>query len=262
VRLLVAFLERDVRVAATYWVQAFFGVAGGMMTVTVLHFLSFTVDTRSAVFQGDYFSFALTGIAVLGALRGLQGGFPQAVRQAQLDGSLELLMMAPRRPVHIFVAMAVQPVAAALLRSVGLILLGVLWFRGRFHVDVLGLAGTFVSLLVPHVAIGLLATSFVLVFKRGEPITFALDALSYLFAGVLYPVTVLPLWLQKAAAALPATHALYALRGAMLEARPPAELAPHWWALWLSSAVLWPAAWAAVWWAHRSTTRSGSLSHT
>jgi ABC-2 type transport system permease protein len=61
-----------------------------------------------------------------------------------------------------------------------------------------------------------LSASFVMVFKRGDPMAFVLGGLSAMLGGVFYPVRVLPEWLQSLAALLPITHALDGLRRVLL----------------------------------------------
>lgn len=49
---------------------------------------------------------------------------------------------------------------------------------------------------------------------------------SFLFAGVLYPTSVLPAWLGMASALLPTTHALSAMRAAVISGASWSTLAP------------------------------------
>ena len=54
-----------------------------------------------------------------------------------------------------------------------------------------------------------------LVTKRGDPVTWLLTTFTTLFSGVLYPVEILPQWLQNISWYVPTTRVLSALRGAL-----------------------------------------------
>ncbi len=79
---------------------------------------------------------------------------------------------------------------------------------------VLGLA------LLAHLPLGIFSASFLLIFKRGDPITSLVGHLSALLAGVYFPLSVLPGWLQTVSFFLPFTHALEGLRQAVLNSWP------------------------------------------
>jgi len=57
----------------------------------------------------------------------------------------------------------------------------------------------------------------VLLVKKGDPVAWIFGGLSSLLAGVYYPITVLPGWLQHVSDVLPLTYALDAMRLAMLK---------------------------------------------
>ncbi len=95
--------------------------------------------------------------------------------------------------------------------------------------------------------------------KRGDPIAWAVDALTFLVSGILYPVEVLPHSLHTVAALVPATHALAALRRALLQGASFRELAGE--LSWLTAfaAVLLPLSALVLRWALRKAARDGSL---
>jgi ABC-2 type transport system permease protein len=263
-RLLLAFLRRDLQIATAYRLNALLLVSGGLFTLTLFHFLARTVGDAPLVrgrYGADYFSFALVGLATAVLLRALQMGFSGAVRAAQNDGSLEPLLGAPLSTLRVLTLMGAWPVANALLRSVGLLALGALLFGARLNLHPAAFVLTLALSALTFCALGLLSAAFVLVFKRGDPFTYALDALSYLFAGVLYPTDVLPPLLRAAARLLPATHALHGLRESALRGASPTQLLPTWMALSAFCLVLWPLAAWALSAARRHVEQAGTLPH-
>lgn len=263
-RLLLTFLRRDWQIATAYRLNALLLISGGLFTLTLFYFLARTVGEAPSVrghYGADYFSFALVGLATAALLRALQTGFGGAVRSAQNDGSLEPLLGAPLSTLRIVLLMGAWPVANALLRAVGLLVFGSLLFGARLNLHLASFVLTLALSTLTFGALGLLSAAFVLVFKRGDPFTYALDALSYLFAGVLYPTDVLPPLLREAARFLPATHALHGLREAALRGAGPHELLPTWTALLTFCLVLWPLAALAVSAARRHVEQAGTLPH-
>jgi ABC-2 type transport system permease protein len=61
-------------------------------------------------------------------------------------------------------------------------------------------------------SLGIFSASFIIIFKRGNPLGWVLSGLEGLIGGVYFPVTVLPAWLQAVANLLPITYAVRAFQ--------------------------------------------------
>lgn len=263
-RLLWAFLRRDLRIAASYRLSFFFMLAGGLVTLTTFYFLSRIVG-EAPLLQGrygaDYFSFALIGVAVASSLRAVQTTFAQRLREAQLDGSLEVLLCAPLSTFRVIALLAAYPIAQALVRAVALVAVGAWLFGATLRLQVGAFAVVLLLGLLAFGALGLLSAAFVLTFKRGDPFSYLVDVATYLLSGVVYPVSVLPPALQVVSKFLPATWALEGLRATGLRGAGLGEVQGVLWVLLAFSAVLWPLAALALGWARRHAERTGTLAH-
>ncbi|MDP3142570.1 MAG: ABC transporter permease, partial [Candidatus Omnitrophota bacterium] len=71
--------------------------------------------------------------------------------------------------------------------------------------------------IVSFSSIGLMSASFVIIFKRGDPISWLFSGVSFFLGGVYYPVTVFPQFLQVISRFIPVTYSLRALRLAVLQ---------------------------------------------
>ena len=109
--------------------------------------------------------------------------------------------------------------------------------------------------------LGLLAAGTTMLVRRINPVAQIVGSLSFFLSGVMYPVSVLPRWLRAVGELLPLTHALAALRGALLVGAGPAELRQPFIALLLFSVVLAPAGAGVFVYALRRARADGSLSH-
>jgi ABC-2 type transport system permease protein len=116
---------------------------------------------------------------------------------------------------------------SAFMTAAGILVLGAIFLAFRVTlnvvlVSVLILILTFLAFL----AIGMLSASFVIVFKRGNPVEYLLGWSSFFLGSVIFPVEVLPRPFQLAAQILPITHAVQALRALLLSQTTPNEVVP------------------------------------
>ena len=109
--------------------------------------------------------------------------------------------------------------------------------------------------------LGILSASYLLVFKRGNPVNWAVLGVSSVVGGMMYPVSVLPKWLQYLARLVPVTYSLEGMRAAMLGHASMRELWPSLAALLAFTAVLLPVSFLAFSWALRRTKIAGTLTH-
>jgi len=111
---------------------------------------------------------------------------------------------------------------AVALIAVGFLLVGI-------EVSALQAAVVLIILLLTFFAfltIGMLSASFVIIFKRGDPIGYVFGWSSFLFGGVLFPVEVLPAPLPLLSNLLPITHAAKGVRELLLARASLPTVAP------------------------------------
>jgi len=109
--------------------------------------------------------------------------------------------------------------------------------------------------------LGVLSASYLLVFKRGNPVNWAILGLSSVVGGMMYPISVLPKWLQYVARLIPVTYSLEGMRAALLGRATMRELLPSLAALLIYAAVLLPISFMVFSWALRRTKITGTLTH-
>jgi ABC-2 type transport system permease protein len=109
--------------------------------------------------------------------------------------------------------------------------------------------------------LGILSASYLLVFKRGNPVNWAILGLSSVAGGMMYPISVLPVWLQRMARLIPITYSLEGMRAAILGHASMRELLSPVAGLLLFAAILLPVSFAIFSWALRRTKVTGTLTH-
>jgi ABC-2 type transport system permease protein len=263
-RAALAFLRRDLLIDLSYRSGVFFAVASGIFALATFYFLSQTVGPSSpalARYGGNYFSFALVGISVMGVLRSALTQMASRVREAQVSGTLEAVLATPLSPAGAIVLSSLYPMGGAALRGIALLTVGTFIFDARISAHVAAaLAGLGLSLAC-FLALGILSAAFTLRFKKGDPLATVIDWLSALLSGVVYPVEVLPPELRAAGELIPTTHALEALRGALMRGEDIATLARPLGILAAFAAVALPLGLWAFRAAVRRSAEDGSLAH-
>ncbi len=216
-RTLYAFLVRDARIALSYRLQFIFQFVVVVVTVFILYFVSQLIRVTPTLEQyGGYLPFAIIGLAVSSYFQTGFSSFAGAIRNEQMAGTLEALLMTPTRIPTIVIASSVWDFLWATAVAVTYLLTA----QMVLGIDLQGNGALAFALLVLttliFASLGVISASFVMVFKRGDPIGLVIGSVSTLLGGVFYPVSALPEWVQTISHLLPITYGLEALREVLL----------------------------------------------
>jgi ABC-2 type transport system permease protein len=260
-----AIFQRDCRIAWSYRFSFIVENAGLVISLLSLKFVSQlfggNIPRVLDPYGGDYFGFALLGVSVSSLSYPAVKAFAQAVRSAQVTGTLEAMLTTRASPLTIVLGSGIYPITVACVQLVLLVATGKILLGAHLHLTnpilvVLVLAMGIVSLA----GIGLMSAAFVIVFKQTEPFTSTFLAASLLLSGIVYPLSVLPPWLRSLAQFLPITHAIELTRELLLTGASGRAFLPHL-VILAGFCLLLPAGAlslsAGIDWAKRS----GSLSH-
>ncbi|GID33278.1 ABC transporter permease [Paractinoplanes brasiliensis] len=158
---------------------------------------------------------AAVGAGVMGVWSSVLFGSGGAIQNQRWQGTLEMIMLAPRRPVLVILPITI----ATGVTGIYALLATLLW--GRFlygiRLDFAHPAAFVVAAVVCVIALGmfglLLAATFVLM-RNANALANTLEYPVWLVSGMLVPITVLPSWTGPLAAVLPTTWGARALREA------------------------------------------------
>jgi len=266
VSVLLAFLRRELTALGGYraaFLIRIFGLALGVGAMVFLsRFVGAAANPHLAAYGGNYLGFMVLGLLAAEFQQVGVSGLAQRIRTSQMMGTLEAELATPAPPWMVLGAAPVYEFGAAALRSTAYLvgaslLLDLNLDRANWPTLLLG-----VPLVVAAFSgLGLLAAGTTMLVRRMNPVAMIIGSLSFFLSGVMYPVTVLPEWLRVLGRALPLTHALAVLRGALLVGAGPAALADSFLALAIFAAVLAPLGAAVFRFALRRTRIDGSLSH-
>ena len=221
-KVLWAFVKKDVSLALSYRLSFLLQFLGMFLAIATFYFLSKVIGGAMSgpldAYGGDYFSFVLLGLALSTYMTlGLQT-FSGAIREGQMMGTLEIMLLSPTKLNVILLSSAVWDYFFDSIKVFLLLICGIIVFGVSFaQANVLAAAVILMFSIASFASIGMISAAFTIVLKKGDPIAWAMAGLSTLLSGVFYPVTVLPQWLQSFSSVLPLTYALNAMRHAMLQ---------------------------------------------
>ncbi len=205
----------------SYRLSFFMQVFGMFFSVVTFYFLSKlfggNISPYLTPYGGSYFAFVIIGIAFSSYLQVSLQRMSQIIRESQMTGTLEALLLTNTRTSMIIFSSSIYSFLWTSLRVLILLSFGIFIFGMNIeHANYL-LAVLFLLLTITStIGLGIISAGFIMVFKKGNPLNLVFGSLSVLLGGVFYPVTVLPEWMQKCAYVLPITHSLEGMRQTLL----------------------------------------------
>lgn len=261
----IAFFVRDLYIEFSYRFAFLLQFVQVFTAVFMFYFISRLLGPAAApglaAYGGDYFAFAIIGVALSSYFGVGLASFAQSLREAQTTGTLEAMLMTPTRVSMVILGSALWSYAFTTLRVLLFLGAGALLGISLAHANVGVAAAALILSIITFSAIGILAASFIMVLKRGDPITGIVGVGASLIGGVYYPIEVLPPPLQALAQAVPITYALRALRLSLLQGAAWPEVAPDLLALVAFAAVLLPLSLYVFRLAVNRARADGSLTH-
>ncbi|MGH8952670.1 MAG: ABC transporter permease [Acidimicrobiia bacterium] len=212
----IAFLRMDIIEDISYPMSLVLSELGTVLPVLVSFFIGELVGDSVDV-GGDYFTFAVLGLAVTAVLQGALGGFGGSLQRALNRGSLETLLVEPVPWTYLPFAMNLWRIMMGLLQGTLIMLIGL--FLGADYLP----SGwwQFLVLLVLGIlactAIGIVSAAILILSKRSKPFLTLYGMAASLLAGSVFSVSQLPDWLQTLSWAIPHTYVINASRAVLME---------------------------------------------
>ena len=260
-----AFWKRDWQLALTYRYTFLIEIAR-ICALFLSFFFIGRLFTEGAphpaleAYGGDYFRFVFVAVAFGGFMSAALGGVTNTIAFERSNGTLEAILLTPTS----FTTIAIGGTLANVLLLTGKVLLylliGILVFRADLsQANWLSTIPVLALTVSTFLGLGLVSGGFFLMAREVSPLEAILGWASRFLAGVYFPVSVLPDWLEQVARWLPLTHTLEALRKALIHGASLQEIGPELTGLLAFSIVLLPVGVVVFRWALRETERLGRL---
>lgn len=212
-----------------------------------------------ARYGGDLLAFLISGNLFMSFMAVALSSFQGAIRSEQLMGTLEFLLLSDTPLSLVLLYSSLWDFLWTLVNAGLIFAIVVLIFGVPLQIN-LGPALLVLSLAIICLAgVGLASAGIIMVTKVGDPITWAFSTLSGFLSGVIFPVEILPNWLQKISAILPPTYALSALRKSLLVGANLADIQQELLILTLMALVTILAGVLAFRWGFNRARRDGTL---
>ena len=262
-RVAQAFLSRDFKIATSYRAAFVMQIASIFVAVPLFFFMGNMVGGANLKalerYGGSYFGFLLIGVALLDYLAVSLGSFGNSLRESQLTGTLEIVLLSRTSLIEVLLYSSLWFFLFTSIRFV--LYLGV---GAMFHLD-LGEANFLGAILILALAIlsfipfGIFTAAITMLIKRGESVNTLISGASLFLGGVLFPVASMPEWMQLLSQFLPFTHALEGMRQAIQSGASIAQLGRYFIVLGAFAIVLMPLSWLTFAFAVRRTRVTGTL---
>jgi ABC-2 type transport system permease protein len=260
------FFWRDLSIARTYRTVFVLEAVEALFGAAMFYYVARFVDTpalQNALPQGgSYFAFSLVGFVFLDYLNAALDTFDRGLEEARDTGTLEHLLIT-QTSLPVFVAgSAIYPFVATTLRIVIYVAWAAALFGFPLHAaNWLSVSAVLLVTLLAFSGLGILSASYLLLFKRGNPAKWFFLGVSSVAGGMLFPISILPDWLQIVARLNPVTYALDAMRASLLGGANVTALWRPLSVLLLFAAVLLPLSMSVFAWSLRRTKITGTLTH-
>ena len=231
VRKVAAFFRRDFLINWSYRLAFFSDWANMIMQVALFYFLGRLIDAQRLPDVGgvrpSYVEFVVVGIAFASFLQIGLNRVVTVVRNEQLIGTLESLLMTPTSPVTLQLGSVAYDVVYVPIRMVLFFVLSSVILGADFTFLGLFPVALILVVFIPLVwGLGMISAAGVVTFKRGFGVVGLGSLILTATSSTYFPVEVLPSWLQAVARYNPITIALSASRKALLGGAGWSEILP------------------------------------
>jgi ABC-2 type transport system permease protein len=212
-----AILKRDFLLFTSYRSRLLSTLVSSAVSLTLFFYVSRLVNSRAVGTPDQYFAFVVVGLIIFGVLTSTLST-PVATLRAELQaGTFERMMLSPFGPVRSIASLLLFPLALSLTIGVLSLAFAGIAFGLDLRWDTAVLAIPVAALgAVAFAPFGLVMTSAVVVFKQTNAgATLVITGVT-LLAGIYFPVTLLPDWIQWASEVQPFTPAIDLLRNLLV----------------------------------------------
>jgi ABC-2 type transport system permease protein len=225
-----AIFKRDLLLFTSYRTRAISTLISTAVSLTLFYYVSRLVNSRAVGSPDDYFAFVVVGLIIFGVLTSTLSTPVATLRSELQAGTFERMVLSPFGPIRSIASLLLFPMALAL--TIGLLSLAFagIVFGLDLHWDTAVLALPVAVLgAMAFAPFGLVMTAAVVLFKQTNAGATLIITAMTLLAGLYFPVTLLPEWIQWASDVQPFTPAVDLLRnllvGTPLQHSAAAELA-------------------------------------
>lgn len=222
IRQVYEIVKKDFFLSLNYRFNFFFQFFAWGFHLLLWYFLAKIIPQENFYSTKGYFPFVLSGIALQSLLNGVLYGNSSRVREHMLMGNLEFLLNNLKKPYIFLISGLIYDFFNSFIRIFLIILGSNLLFS--FPLKGFNFFLFFISLLFSALSfstIGNLSSSFVLIYRKGEPFSHFFTMFSALLGGVFFPISLFPEIIQKISYLTPLAQGLLLFRTSFFDFEYP-----------------------------------------
>ncbi len=261
-----AFFRRDLIIETSYKMAFLLSLLASVFPIVSFFFIGKLMEGQENPsldeYGGAYFPFALIGLAFTRFFQLAITTFSNTMRRAQMAGCLEAILSSQTDSRLVVLFSSTYSFVAATFQLIVMFGVGVVLMGFSFaNTNVPAMLLSVLLSLIVFVSFGILAAAGTIIFKKGEPFSWFFVTVSGILAGALFPIEVMPEWLQSISLIVPITYSLEALRLSILQGHSIAMLSDQLLILAVIGGVMLPASLQFFKWSVEKGKRNGSLVH-
>jgi ABC-2 type transport system permease protein len=259
-----SFIRKDYIIGSSYKLNFILTFLNSTFPVISLFFVSklFEASATSSLekYGSNYFTFALMGISFTRFFQLAVDTFSGSIKRAQSAGCLEAILSSQTDAKTVVLFSSFYSFLTAGIQLIFMLFIGTLFFNFSFaNTNIIAALLSFLISLLAFISIGIFSAAGTVIFKQGEPVGWFFGAVSALLSGSIFPVGVMPVWLQYISKLLPTTYALDALRLSVLQNFSIEMLGSQLIILAAMALILFPLSLKTFEWAVERGKRDGTL---
>jgi len=221
-RQIIEILKKDFFLSLTYKFNFFFQTFAWLFSLLLWYFLSKIIPQSQFSSTNGYFPFVLTGISLQSLLNTILYGNSIRTREHMLMGNLEFLLNNLKKPYFFLISGLIYDFLNSFIRIFLILIFSNILFS--FPLNSFNPFLFFISLIFSAIsfsAIGNLSSSFVLIYRKGEPFSHFFTMVSVFLGGVFFPLAIFPPIIQKIAYLTPMAQGLILFRSSFFKIEIP-----------------------------------------
>jgi ABC-2 type transport system permease protein len=261
----LAFLKKDFLNEASYKLGFLFNMITVLASILGYYYIDRLFGQEMVPhleeFGVNYFAYVLLSMTFFSYAGVGLGSFSGRITAEQAEGTLEAILLTPTKISTLLFSFGLWNLILATVDAAVYIFFGIFLFKINFsNINFLSSAVVLLLTVTSFSGLGILSASFIMAFKRGNPVGWLVSTLEGLVSGVYFPVSVLPFWLQLAAKCLPITYGIRAMELAIYKGYSLAQLRSEIGFLLFFSLLLLPLSFVVFKYSLKKARKDGTLS--
>jgi ABC-2 type transport system permease protein len=215
------FVKRGFVHSASYRLNFSLSIVNVLIGLIAYYFFSRFADPgKLGIFSNNPAAFIIVGTTFNTFVSVALASYAGSIRSEMFLGTIEHWLLSASSLTRLVALSTIWEFLWPLITTFVTFILMVILIGVHFDVDWFATLIFFLLTVVTMSGFGLISAGIIMVSKIGDPLSTAWSAVNTLLIGAIYPVTVLPGWMQTISNWLPNRHALDALRATTIHNAP------------------------------------------